>query len=254
METEIQIIHKMKYAGNRILLILMKNGSRNTYSVPAYSTPEKILSVAMQTDGILSQDIKEILFFPHTVYELEHYQYFFEEDTKSIDEKPIIINAKIDQFRKDRNQLLKILDLEFLKLLELEDCAECKRRIVENKKYLRVGPQMMNTLFTNMTSEEIISYDPFNNIFQIDVLNGGSGYESAPEVTISAPDIPNINGNQMHAVAEIENGSVVSIKTTKVGSGYLKSPQVIVSKPQDPNGSVALLVASSPENDIFRLQ
>lgn len=59
----------------------------------------------------------------------------------------------------------------------------------------------------------------------IDLDNGGSTYESAPTVVLSAPDDP--TGVQAEATCTINaNGSVNSITITEAGSGYYNPPSV----------------------------
>ena len=242
----------MKIPTNKILLILMKDGGRYTYSVPKDNAVNKIYKLALQTDEINIQDVKEALFFPQTVYSLEDYQYYFDEETKKVDQKPAAIDFKIDEFRKQRTDLFKILDLEFMKALERDNCEDCKSRVVEIKKYLREVPVSIEEHLKDLEVNEIVEYNLFNNIFSIKVLNGGSGYTSSPKVTISAPDQ---TGTQMEGIAQInpESGRVELVHTSKVGSGYLRPPAVTIAQPEGPNGNTAVAVASSPENDIFNM-
>lgn len=232
----------------------MKDGSRYTYSVPNDKAADKVYKLALETDGIDIKNVKEALFFPNSVYNLEDYQYHFNEETKVIEDKPLAINFKIDEFRKQRNNLFKVLDLEFMKALEDPDCTSCRERIVEIKKYLRTLPKKLNGMLENLSMDEIVKFNPFNNIFSIEVLNGGTGYIKSPKVTISPPDGDGTTGTQMEAIARVKYGKVTKVITTVVGSGYDKAPAVNIAKPEDPEGNVALAVASSPENDILSVK
>jgi hypothetical protein len=58
------------------------------------------------------------------------------------------------------------------------------------------------------------------------VLNGGSGYTTAPGVTITGG-----GGSGAAAVAAIANGQVVSITLTSPGSGYTSAPTVTIGAP-----------------------
>lgn len=60
------------------------------------------------------------------------------------------------------------------------------------------------------------------------VTNVGSGYTTAPTVTITDPD-PNATGAE--AIATIHNGSVIAITPITVGSGYT-TPTVTLTSPQ----------------------
>ena len=61
----------------------------------------------------------------------------------------------------------------------------------------------------------------------IGLSNAGSGYTSAPAVTIGAPNDP--NGVQANATATIANGVITSITLSEAGSGYTSSPTVTIT-------------------------
>ena len=61
------------------------------------------------------------------------------------------------------------------------------------------------------------------------VGTGGTGYTTIPTVTISLPTTS--WGIRATAVAEVSNGSVVSINVTSIGRGYLSNPTITISKP-----------------------
>ena len=73
----------------------------------------------------------------------------------------------------------------------------------------------------------------------IAIRNPGSGYTTAPSVTISAPN--DSNGVQATAVASITTGSggVQSIRVDNIGSGYTSVPTVTVGAPNLPGGAQA---------------
>lgn len=73
------------------------------------------------------------------------------------------------------------------------------------------------------------TWDGTNLVFigsvgQIGIVQGGSGYTSAPAVIISAPN--NANGVQATAVATITANAVSSITITEAGTGYNAAPTV----------------------------
>jgi len=73
----------------------------------------------------------------------------------------------------------------------------------------------------------------FNTLYytvsKIRVVSGGSGYLTAPTVTISAP--PTDWGVTAQAAAEIRNGSVVNIELISSGRGYVTPPTITISPP-----------------------
>lgn len=69
--------------------------------------------------------------------------------------------------------------------------------------------------------------DPTTGVVDaINVLTGGSGYTSAPTVTISAPPA---GGTQATATAVLTGDAVTSITIDNPGSGYLTAPTVTLS-------------------------
>ena len=89
------------------------------------------------------------------------------------------------------------------------------------------------------------------NIFNIDVVKDGSGYEKPPVIKVQTPNgiFP---GFPMKAVASItEEGGLDEVTVTQVGSAYRATPRVKASPPEDPEGELPILIASSPENDII---
>jgi len=78
----------------------------------------------------------------------------------------------------------------------------------------------------------------------IAVSNPGSGYTSAPNVVISAPN--DANGVQAVATATIVTGSggIRSIFVTSGGSGYTAVPDVTIGAPNIPGGTQATAVCS----------
>jgi hypothetical protein len=78
----------------------------------------------------------------------------------------------------------------------------------------------------------------------VGITNPGSGYVSAPSVTISAPN--DANGVQATAVSTITTGAggIASINVTAGGTGYTAIPGVIIGAPNVTGGTQAEAVAS----------
>ena len=72
--------------------------------------------------------------------------------------------------------------------------------------------------------------DLYNTVKTITISNGGSGYTSAPIVTVDAPSAS--WGIRAKAVATIENGSVTQIDMLSNGRGYTSIPNITFSAPQ----------------------
>ena len=78
------------------------------------------------------------------------------------------------------------------------------------------------------TATATISNGIVNNIS----VTGGSGYNSVPSVSISAPPEIGVGvGTTATATATISNGTVDTITVTEGGLGYIKDPQVLIEPP-----------------------
>jgi hypothetical protein len=71
--------------------------------------------------------------------------------------------------------------------------------------------------------------DLYYTVNKIRVSAGGTGYNSSPVVTISAPSTD--WGVQATAVAEVSNGSVTGIEIVSSGRGYTTAPTITISGP-----------------------
>ena len=68
---------------------------------------------------------------------------------------------------------------------------------------------------------------PFGGVTGFNVTNGGTGYATAPTVTVAAPSDP--NGVQATATATITSGKVTSIQIVNPGTLYTAAPLVTFS-------------------------
>jgi uncharacterized repeat protein (TIGR01451 family) len=84
-------------------------------------------------------------------------------------------------------------------------------------------PIPTNTSFVSMTAATgwTCGAAPVNGVTSIAVTSGGSGYASAPTVTISGG-----GGSGAKAVAVVSGGAVTSIFVTNPGTGYTSTPSV----------------------------
>ena len=76
------------------------------------------------------------------------------------------------------------------------------------------------------------------NVTAITVINGGSGYTSAPGVTVSAP----ASGNTATATATVSGGFLTAITINSGGSGYTTAPTISIAPPPayNPSGTPAV--------------
>ncbi len=94
--------------------------------------------------------------------------------------------------------------------------------------------------FVNATATANIGIG--TTVLSISIVDGGSGYNSAPTVKLSAPPSKNNKidvgiGTTAIATATVLNGAVNSITIVNPGLGYTIAPKVLVSSPTDYSSS-----------------
>ncbi len=86
------------------------------------------------------------------------------------------------------------------------------------------------TTTTRPYEGQVVYFDElYQSVSTITVTNGGSGYTTAPTVSIAAPEGP--SGITATAFASILNGSVTEITLITSGSQYTEVPSVTISAP-----------------------
>ena len=120
----------------------------------------------------------------------------------------IHINSDKEKFRADKPKLIGDSELTVRGGTGSDEKEILRTQLDANTGLPRVG--------INRTGQRV-------NDVQID--SGGSGYVSAPTVTIAAPT----NGVQAQGSAFIFNGRVVSIAINEPGNGYTQAPLVTIS-------------------------
>ena len=238
----------MKKSLKQILLFVMKDGSRKTFSVPEGASLEEVIKKIINSENIKKEDIKDSLFFPTTFYDLEDIQYHYDTETKKVNEKGVAIEFKLQEFRKQRGLLFNILDKEFMRALEDLDCETCRKKVVKIKQHLRDLPDFLEKYLPDLSVEEITKFNCFNNVYNINIINKGSGYDSPPKVTIAPPCAGKNYGIQMEAFPVMKDKEVIGIHVTQPGSGYFKAPSVSIERSVE--GNTAIAIAWEPENNI----
>lgn len=109
-----------------------------------------------------------------------------------------------------------------------------------NQFVVNVGPSTLPHTYVSGGTAKINVTRPFDgqvvyfdslyyNVSKIQVSSGGTGYNSSPVVTISAPSTD--WGVLATAVAEVTNGSVTAIEIVSSGRGYTTSPTLTIAGP-----------------------
>jgi len=148
--------------------------------------------------------------------------------------------SRVREIRERRDSMLKGLDVPFMMALETGD-EKFKKYIILLKNFLRKLPDSL-TIYLLKTPEDLIRYNPFNNILRIGITDTGGGYAEPPTVTIDAPNGPFL-GAQAKAVALIRDGKVVRIELVDNGCGYTEVPNVSISAPASGTEAKARCVA-----------
>ncbi|MCX8009206.1 MAG: hypothetical protein N3A54_05940 [Patescibacteria group bacterium] len=89
-------------------------------------------------------------------------------------------------------------------------------------------------LYSRATATAVLSG---SSVLQINIINGGGGYESVPNVSISGG-----GGSGATAQAVVVDGTVVSIIVTASGTGYTSVPTVTVDPPRADISSTSFVV------------
>ena len=158
----------------------------------------------------------------------------------TVDYRRLLIDRRFEEVRVKRDTFLNRLDIPFMRSLEEKDDA-VKNQIIALKDFLRDLPQSL--LFNELKDHELFTYNPFGNIFEILIADGGEGYVRSPEVTVDDPNAPNVTAK---ATAFIRNGKVSKIKVTDYGCGYDFLPKITIEDIIDI--SAAFAVCPPPQN------
>jgi hypothetical protein len=196
-------------------------------------------------------NIKKYFYILNDTVSTDVYQrhYTLTDDMKlDMDIRSALIEAKLAEVKKKRDILIANLDLPFLKAVEARD-EDMRDHITDLKNDLRDLPQKLR--FAEIETEvEIANYDPFGNLFLLALVDGGSGYQTVPKVTIDPPR-PSVSsfGFRAEAVALIENSKVVDLRIIDGGCGYDFVPMVTVDPPE--NGEQAVAGCAYPQHTML---
>ncbi len=106
-----------------------------------------------------------------------------------------------------------------------------------------VGTAASTATATTRLASTLVAGASGQSVYYIDIINGGSGYKSAPIVDI---DNPVGTGVTATAIAILDRGSVSRVLITNPGIGYTVPPRVnIVSNSQFGSGAIATSILSS---------
>ena len=119
-----------------------------------------------------------------------------------------------------------------------------RERVVRDTGCLRYIRQV--NLLQNVETFTL-SQLPNGYLDSVTVLSGGSGYTSAPTVTVSAPQ--SALGVPAEAVAVLSGDSVASIAVTQPGSGYTSAPTITLTG----NATASSVLGQTPARNLDTL-
>jgi hypothetical protein len=216
---------------NNILIISFKDRENEYYSFPLDTSEESALKMAL-SNGEEGQFLSH-QYIRNSAHSLDHYKNGSPKD--KLDEKKLAAQKRIGRIKEYRNAFLQLLDVEFLKSLELDDPA-LKNHIIKLKSHLRDLPQFLKFNIIEKI-EDIFRYNPFNNITGIILLATGENYTSPPTIKIESPS-GKYYGFSPKATCFIKDGRVVKIEVTEFGCGYDKIPKIEIEPPKDKDGNI----------------
>jgi len=235
---------------HNILIFVLKSGEKLTYSFPFSTQREEAVRQCLSFKEFSQESVHKTLWFNDTEDDLATFGDYYNPETGKVKIESHLIEQKIQKLKSSRLKLLQKLDIEIIKLLEQEDCSLCKKRIAKIKQYLRDIPDLVRN-FEFKKTKDINNFNVYDNVFEVYIDNPGKGYSSPPTIEIEGPNgHPLKKGFNMEAEAEVEDGSIKSVKVTQVGSSYVFRPKITVSAPDEEGGEQAILIAALPENNI----
>ena len=235
---------------HNILIVDLKSGNKLTYSFPFSTQKEEALGQILNLKEFEEDSIKKVYWLNETDQGLAVFGDYYDTENDDLNLKLHALEQKVEQVRMSRNSILQKLHIEMIKLLEQEDCIDCKKNLTKVKKFLRDVPELiLNQEFKRI--KDIHNFNPYDNVFNIHIEDAGSGYTSPPTIEIEPPNgHPLKKGFQMEAQALINDGGVSEVVVTKVGSSYISRPKVTVSAPDEEDGIQAVLFAELPQNNV----
>jgi hypothetical protein len=92
---------------------------------------------------------------------------------------------------------------------------------------------------------QVLFFDElYSEVDSVNIINSGSGYQSAPEIIFSEPDTE--WGIPAQAVVSVRNGSITEINLVSSGRGYSSPPTITISSPNVGINTAVLSITMKP--------
>jgi hypothetical protein len=219
------------------LVIFLKDGSHKVFYVNPKDSQDrhfKVIEKSLGFDGLSLEDIiKHIYVDDEKMPPMGFHAELKWKNSELVVDRAGAIESKMIMIRRIRNAMLESLDLPYQIAVETED-EKAVERLKKRKKFLRELPDKIDFGLIGST-DDIISYNPFYNVFSVVVYEAGTGYKKPPTVKIEPPT-GNFYGTRATGQAVLESGTLKSVKLTNMGSAYMKTPEIKISAPETKRG------------------
>ena len=234
---------------NNNLIVFLNNGTKIVLSFPLETSEQKALEDFETMRPEVKGQVKRYFFIENDTVSPEIYKNHYRLDSENkltMSMRNAFVEKAVEEIRKRRDFFISNLDVPFFRALE-EDNNILKNHITKLKNFLRDVPD--NLKFNEIEDDaDILLYNPFGNIFTLDIVDQGEGYTSPPKLTIDKPK-GSYYGFEAKAVAFIEDGKVVRVEVTDFGCGYDFAPKVDIEAPE--NGKPAVIANGWPQNVVL---
>ena len=234
---------------NNNLIVFLNNGTKIVLSFPLETSEQKALEDFETMRPEAKGQVKRYFFIENDTVSPEVYKNHYRLDSENkltMSMRNAFVEKAVEEIRKRRDFFISNLDVPFFRALE-EDNNILKNHITKLKNFLRDVPD--NLKFNEIEDDaDILLYNPFGNIFTLDIVDQGEGYTSPPKLTIDKPK-GSYYGFEAKAVAFIESGKVVRVEVTDFGCGYDFAPKVDIEAPE--NGKPAVIANGWPQNVVL---
>tara|TARA_R100001015_G_C4631308_1_gene193713 strand:+ start:2548 stop:3300 length:753 start_codon:yes stop_codon:yes gene_type:complete len=234
---------------NNNLIVFLNDGTKIVLTFPIETSEQKALKdfEAMRPEA--KGQVKKYFFIEDDSVSPEVYKNHYKLDSENkltMNMRNAFAEKAVEEIRKRRDFFISNLDVPFFRALE-EDDGLLKQHITKLKNFLRDLPNNLR-LDEIEEDEDVLLYNPFGNIFNLDIVEQGEGYTTPPKVIIDEPK-GSYYGFQAKAVAFIEDGKVVRVEMTDFGCGYDFAPNVSIEAPE--NGKPAVIANGWPQNVVL---
>ena len=234
---------------NNNLIVFLNNGTKIVLSFPLETSEQKALEDFETMRPEAKGQVKRYFFIENDTVSPEVYKNHYRLDSENkltMSMRNAFVEKAVEEIRKRRDFFISNLDVPFFRALE-EDNNILKDHITKLKNFLRDVPD--NLKFNEIEDDaDILLYNPFGNIFALDIVDQGEGYTSPPKLTIDKPK-GSYYGFEAKAVAFIEDGKVVRVEVIDFGCGYDFAPKVDIEAPE--NGKPAVIANGWPQNVVL---